>query len=225
MSLNKICLHWTGGNNYPCETDLNAYHYCVDKDGRIYQGKFKPEDNINCKDGKYAKHCGGNNTGCIGISLCGMRGFNSKNKETDRPITEKQVEAFCCLAAYLSVKYGISISEETIFTHYEFDKKQANPNLDFCSTPSSSSLSFANRKTAAHNFGATSCSLPVADSALRKNRKGKTDITYISYLPNLSIEKVGGYLRNKITWYKIKIRENKYTFEKKGNHYEFTCSC
>ena len=179
--LKKICLHWTGGNNYPCETDLIAYHYCVDKDGKIYQGKFTAEDNLNCKDGKYAKHCGGNNTGCIGISLCGMRGFNSKTKETDRPITEIQVEAFCCLAAYLSVKYGILISEKSVFTHYEFDQKKAKP-------------------------------------------EGKIDIAYLSYLPNLQIIRIGGYLRNKITWYRKKIQEGKYKFEKKGSCYEFTCT-
>jgi len=178
--LNKICLHWTGGNNYPCETDLNAYHYCAAKDGKIYQGKFTPEDNLNCKDGRYAKHLGGGNTGCIGISLCGMRGFNPKTKETDRPITEKQVESFCCLAAYLSVKYNIQTDKNTVFTHYEFDQKQTK-------------------------------------------QKGKTDITFISYLPNLQKERVGDYLRNKIAWYKIKIRENKYKLEKKGNCYEFIC--
>lgn len=35
-SLNKICLHWTAGANTPCDTDLKAYHYCVDKYGKIY---------------------------------------------------------------------------------------------------------------------------------------------------------------------------------------------
>lgn len=179
-SLNKICLHWTAGNNAPCETDLNAYHYCVDSEGKIYKGKYAPEDNLNCKDGKYAAHCGGGNTGCIGISLCGMRGFNYQTKQTDRPITQKQIESFCCLAAYLSVKYGILISENTVFTHYEFDRKQKKP-------------------------------------------QGKIDIIYISYLPNLQIIRVGGYLRNKISWYRTKIKDGKYTFEKKGNYYEFIC--
>ena len=102
--LNKICLHWTGGANFPCETDLKAYHFCVDKLGRIYQGKYFPEDNLNCKDGKYAKHCGGGNTGCIGLSLCGMAGFNLANLQTNYPLFPLQLEAFCCLAGYLANK-------------------------------------------------------------------------------------------------------------------------
>ncbi len=122
--LNKICLHWTGGANFPCETDLKAYHFCVDKLGRIYQGKYFPEDNLNCKDGKYAKHCGGGNTGCIGISLCGMAGFNLANLQTNYPLFPLQLEAFCCLAGYLANKYGINVCEEKVFTHFEFDQKR-----------------------------------------------------------------------------------------------------
>lgn len=176
-SLNKICLHWTAGANTPCDTDLKAYHYCVDKYGRIYAGTYAPEDNLNCYDGKYAKHCGGGNTGCIGISCCAMFGFNLKNKQTKYPLTQKQVETFCCLSAYLSVKYGILISEKSVFTHYEFDRKKKKPD-------------------------------------------GKIDITYINYLPNLSQNSVGTYLRQKIAWYREKIKQNKYIFKKKGTYYE-----
>ena len=81
-SLSKICLHWTAGSNSPCAEDLAAYHYCVDKYGRIYAGKHKPEDNLNCYDGNYAMHCGGGNTGCVGLSVCGMAGFTSDKKQT-----------------------------------------------------------------------------------------------------------------------------------------------
>ena len=81
-SLSKICLHWTAGANSPCQVDLNAYHYCIDKLGRIYPGSHKPEDNLNCYDGSYAAHCGGGNTGCIGLSVCGMASFDlTKNKQ------------------------------------------------------------------------------------------------------------------------------------------------
>lgn len=177
-SLNKICLHWTAGANLPCQLDLNSYHYCVDKLGRIYPGTNTPEDNINCYDGKYAKHCSGGNTGCIGLSVCGMAGFSLSKKQTKYPLTQKQIEAFCCLAAYLSVKYGILISEKSVFTHYEFDRKKAKP-------------------------------------------EGKIDITYIHYLPNLSQYSVGNYLRQKISWYRDKVKQGKYKFEKKGNYYEF----
>ena len=126
-SLNKICLHWTAGSNKPCNTDLKAYHFLVDSKGKIYEGTHKPEDNINCKDSNYAAHCGGGNTGCIGLSVCGMAGFNLKQKQTKYPLSQIQIESLCCLAAYLSVKYGILISEKTIFTHYEFDRNKQKP--------------------------------------------------------------------------------------------------
>ena len=179
-SLNKICLHWTGGSNYPCNQDLDSYHFCVDKDGKIYAGTYSPEDNINCKDGIYARHCGGGNTGCIGLSVCGMAGFTTSKKETKYPLTQKQVETLCCLAAYLSVKYGILINEKTLFTHYEFDSKKVKP-------------------------------------------EGKIDITYLPYFPYLQTIRIGGYLRNKAEWYRIKIKNGNYKFEKKGNYYEFIC--
>ena len=150
-SLSKICLHWTGGNNYPCDKDLDSYHFCVDKDGKIYKGTYEPEDNINCQDGIYARHCGGGNTGCIGISACGMKGF-----------TERK----------------ILINEKQVFTHYEFDQRKQKP-------------------------------------------EGKIDIIYIPYLPNLQINRIGGYFRNKIEWYKQQIKKGKYKLQKKGNYYEF----
>ena len=58
-------MHWTAGANTPCDTDLKAYHYCVDKYGKIFAGTHKPEDNLNCYDSNYAMHFGGGNTGCI----------------------------------------------------------------------------------------------------------------------------------------------------------------
>src|SRR5574344_12552 len=151
-SLTKICMHWTAGSNNPCQTDIDAYHFIFDSAGKEFKGKFAPEDNINCYDGKYAKHCGGGNTGCIGLSCCGMAGFGLKNKQTKYPITQKQVESMCCKAAKLCIKYGIQVAKE---------------------------------------------------------REGKSDIAYLPYLPNLSKEKAGDFLRNKISWYITQIKKGK----------------
>lgn len=123
MSLSKICLHWSGGASSPCEIDFKSYHYLVDILGKVYNGYFKPENNIICKPNQYAMHCGGGNTGCVGISACAMAGFNLKNKKTKYPLTKTQVEAFCKLAATLCTKYGIKVSPDTVFTHYEFGQK------------------------------------------------------------------------------------------------------
>lgn len=117
-SLNRITIHWTAGLYTPNNTDRQHYHYLVDDKGNIFTGKYKPEDNINCKDGKYAAHTGGGNTGNIGVSMCGMF-------DTRFPITRKQLEATCKLVSELSKKYGIAINNKSIITHAEFGK--ANP--------------------------------------------------------------------------------------------------
>ena len=109
-----------------------------------------------------------------------MAGFTSDKKQTKYPLTQKQVESLCCLAGYLSVKYGILITEKSVFTHYEFDQRRA-----------------------------------------KTKREVKIDITYLHYLPHLSPNSVGEYLRQKISWYRTKIKANKYKFIKKGDYYEF----
>lgn len=124
--MNKIILHWTAGTNQPCSTDYEHYHYLINKDGVILKGKFAPEDNLNCNNGKYAQHCGGGNTGAIGVSMCGMyvpKGVNIK--ETKFPLTRIQCEATFKLVAELCKKYNIKITPQTVLTHYEFG--QAHP--------------------------------------------------------------------------------------------------
>ena len=72
--MKRIIIHWTAGTYQPNNTDFEHYHYLVNGDGMVINGKFKPEDNLNCNDGKYAAHTGGGNTGSIGIAMCGMSG-------------------------------------------------------------------------------------------------------------------------------------------------------
>ena len=112
-SLYRITIHWTGGLYTPNEGEKEHYHFLVDGDGVVHKGNHKPEDNISCNDGNYAQHCGGGNTGNIGVSICSM--FNK-----DVPIKRIQLEAVCRLVAELSLRYGIPVGSKTIFTHSEF---------------------------------------------------------------------------------------------------------
>jgi len=121
--MKRIILHWTAGGYYPNTHDLECYHFLVDKDGKIHNGKYKPEDNENVNDGKYAAHTGGGNTGSIGVSMCAMAGFKNKNAVGNYPITAKQFEAAMELCAKLAQKYNIKITPETVMTHYEFGLK------------------------------------------------------------------------------------------------------
>jgi hypothetical protein len=110
----------TAGTYTPSAHELECYHFLIDGQGKIHNGIFKPEDNLNCNDGKYAKHTGGGNTDSIGISLCGMANFKSKNDVGRFPITRIQFETAMQLCAKLSTKYNIPIKSDSICTHYEF---------------------------------------------------------------------------------------------------------
>ncbi len=124
--MKRIILHWTAGVYHPNEHELECYHFLVDKDGNIHNGKFKPESNEICKPGQYAAHTGGGNTGSIGAALCAMAGFKSRSECGNYPITAKQFEAAMKLCAELAKKYNIKITPNTLMTHYEFGLK--NPN-------------------------------------------------------------------------------------------------
>lgn len=121
--MKKIIIHWTAGTHTPNSIDLRYYHYLIDKNGRINYGIFKPEDNENCYDGKYAPHTGGGNTSAIGVALCGMFGFVSHKSVGYYPLTKVQCEATFKFVAELAKKYNIPISPDNIMTHYEFGKK------------------------------------------------------------------------------------------------------
>ncbi|MBD5402140.1 N-acetylmuramoyl-L-alanine amidase [bacterium] len=121
--MKRIILHWTAGRYYPTQFEKNYYHYLVDKDGRIYNGIYTPEDNSNCSDGVYAAHTGGGNTGSIGVALCGMNGFKSEKAVGDFPITAVQFEACMKFCSDLCQKYSINIDSDSVMTHYEFGQK------------------------------------------------------------------------------------------------------
>lgn len=138
--LNKITCHWSAGLGVPNNADLEHYHYLVDREGLIWSGKYKPEDNENCKDGKYAAHCGGGNTGNIGVAVCGMMSYNDKKRKCDNPahdVTPVQMEAFYSLIASLCKQYDIEI--KNVITHAEFGKTHPKSisagKIDICCIP------------------------------------------------------------------------------------------
>jgi N-acetyl-anhydromuramyl-L-alanine amidase AmpD len=121
--MKRIVIHWTAGVYYPTDYEKEHYHFLVDKDGNVHNGKFKPEDNEICKPEKYATHTGGGNTGSIGVSICAMAGFKNKNSVGNYPILKKQFESTMELCAQLAQKYKIDVTPQTIMTHYEFGVK------------------------------------------------------------------------------------------------------
>ena len=122
--MKRIIIHWTAGTGTPNHTDIEHYHFLVSRNGIIFPGKYKPEDNENCRDGKYAQHTGNGNTGSIGISMCGMLGYKAGIPiSTKYPLTAVQCEACWKKVAELCKIYNIPITPDTVLTHYEFNQK------------------------------------------------------------------------------------------------------
>jgi hypothetical protein len=127
--LRFVCIHWTAGPYTQTDLDYFHYHYTVGADGVVSGGKFQPEDNIPpLANGKYAAHCGGGNSYCIGVSLRGMAGYEGPGKLGKYPLTEKQCEAAWAFIAKLCHEYQIPVTAAYVFTHYEFGK--AHPMSD-----------------------------------------------------------------------------------------------
>lgn len=137
--MKRIIIHWTAGGYNPNACDKQHYHYLIDSKGKVYYGIFKPEDNENCNDGRYAQHTGGGNTGSIGIAMCGMCGFTSANKVGKYPLTKIQCERTFKLIAELAKKYHIEINNVNVMTHYEFGqthpKTTSNGKIDIIYLP------------------------------------------------------------------------------------------
>ncbi|MCQ2754656.1 MAG: N-acetylmuramoyl-L-alanine amidase [bacterium] len=121
--MNRIIIHWTAGQYAPNTTDLEHYHFVVGGNGKVHKGKFEPEDNINCNDGRYAQHTGGGNTRTIGIAMACMYGFMNERNQGEYPMTNVQFESCMKEVAKLCKRYNILISPETVLTHYEFGQK------------------------------------------------------------------------------------------------------
>ncbi len=122
--MKAICIHWTAGPYAQTGADFEHYHFTVGKDGAVAKGRFSPEDNIPpLVSGQYAAHCGGGNSNAIGVSLRGMAGYQNPEQMGKFPLTEKQCEAAWKLCAELCHKYGIPVTEDTVYTHYEFGRK------------------------------------------------------------------------------------------------------
>lgn len=117
--MDRIIIHWTGGTNQPSNADYEHYHYIINKDGIMIEGKYTPEDNIDCTDKKYAQHTKLGNTGSIGIAVCGMKDYPN----TKYPLTQIQCEKLFFECARLCKKYNIPVTPDTVLTHYEFNKK------------------------------------------------------------------------------------------------------
>ncbi len=133
--MKRIIIHWTGGTYHPSSEDFKHYHYIITGEGLTVLGDYLPEDNLNCKDGKYAAHTEMGNTGSIGIAFCGMKDYDKGG--TNYPLKKVQCEAGFKKIAELCKKYNIIVTPSTVLTHYEFDcnRGKAGRKIDIINLP------------------------------------------------------------------------------------------
>lgn len=118
--MKRIINHWTAGTYKPSDLDKRHYHIIIDGDGNEHRGFYNIEANENTKDGHYAAHTQGCNTGSIGVSLCAMGGATEKPPEVgDYPITEAQWSKLIEVNARLCREYGIAVTPQTVLSHAE----------------------------------------------------------------------------------------------------------
>lgn len=142
----RIIIHWTGGVLTPNLMEKDHYHYLVGfKNGKPYveRGRYRVEDNLNCASGRYAQHCGGGNTGAVGIAVCGMLKATRADSGA-YPFNEQQYDKMCRLVAEVARKYKIPIDSEHVMTHYEFGRK--HPKTSSAGKPDISWLPFDKTK-------------------------------------------------------------------------------
>lgn len=109
-----IVLHWTGGVYTPNRVDLEHYHYLVQEDEALREGKFAVAANMGeLRPGRYAAHTGGMNTRRVGLAFCGER-------DDRHPLTERQIRAGIRAAAAMCYYWQLDPARpDHLFTHRE----------------------------------------------------------------------------------------------------------
>lgn len=118
--MKRIIIHWTAGSYNPSQDDLSHYHFVVDGNGAVVNGKLPVEENKAPIGKTYAAHTLNCNSDSIGVAIAAMAGAQERPFNAGAaPIKEIQLEALAGLVAGLCKQYGIPITRETVLTHAE----------------------------------------------------------------------------------------------------------
>ncbi len=121
-NLKRLIVHWTGGAGSPSSVDKEAYHFLVDRVGHIHRGDYATTDNVNTRDGDYAAHTRGLNTGSIGLAICAMAGANEQPfAPGPYPIKVAQWNAAIIACADLCRRYRIEPDRDGLIMHCEVE--------------------------------------------------------------------------------------------------------
>lgn len=121
--MKRIIIHWTAGANKPSALDLSHYHYVIDGEGKVHEGKWPVSANAGALiKGQYAAHTLNCNTGSIGVSLAAMAGAVERPFSAGKsPITNAQESTLTRLLVDLCDEYKIPVTRQTVLTHAEVE--------------------------------------------------------------------------------------------------------
>jgi N-acetyl-anhydromuramyl-L-alanine amidase AmpD len=123
MAMKRIILHWTAGTYNASALDRSHYHFIIDGDGRIITGNHTVEANESTRDGVYAQHTQGCNTGSIGVSMAAMGGAQEQPFKAGRwPLKREQWERAAECVATLCREHGIAVTRQTVLSHAEVEQ-------------------------------------------------------------------------------------------------------
>lgn len=118
----RVITHWTAGAYTASDVDREHYHVLIEGDGRPVRGDCSIRDNVFTRDGDYAAHTRGLNSGSIGITLCCMGGaMRQPFRPGDFPLRREQYEALALAVADLCRRYQIPVTPQTVLGHGEVE--------------------------------------------------------------------------------------------------------
>lgn len=148
----RFILHWTAGAYHASDLDKQHYHILIEwheGEARIIPGVPIKNNMAALGPGVptydeynphgYAAHTRGFNSWSIGVTMCGMFGAIDRDNLGDWPIVPEQVDAMIGICAAGSAVFGMDVTEETFFTHFEAQSLHHVPQVgkwDICWTPS-----------------------------------------------------------------------------------------
>ncbi len=119
--MKRIICHWTAGAYEASNADILHYHILVEGDGTLVRGTCSIPDNESTRDGVYAAHTLGTNTGSIGVAVCCMA--DATRSDPGRfPMTERQWLRMAEVAAELCKRYRIEVTPTTVLGHGEVER-------------------------------------------------------------------------------------------------------
>lgn len=111
--------HWSGGGHKANAVDLRSYHVLTEGDGAIRYGVDIALNSGSLKPG-YAAHTRANNTGNIGLTMCGMAGAReSPWHPGTAPLTTVQWNAHVLVTADLCDFFKIGVARHRVCFHAE----------------------------------------------------------------------------------------------------------